>query len=411
MTARRALVIGGSVGGLMAASLLGRAGWDVAIFERAQGDLAGRGAGLGLSAELFAVMRRMGARIAPSTAVPVGALLWLEPDGVVVYEDRRGWVTGAWQRIYQPLRAAVPDAIYHAGRALARVEQDGRGVTAIFTDGSHQSGDVLIAADGVNSTVRGQFLPELQPRYAGYVAWRGVVEERDIDARDHALLVDAISFCAPPGELILSMPIPGADDDMRRGHRRYYFIWYRPADAARLVDLCTDAAGHEHGLSISPQLIRPEIVAAMKADAGAVLPPRVAAVVKATAQPLLQPITDFEVPRMVWGRAALMGDAAFIARPHVAAGVTKAALDAACLADTLGPDGDIDAGLARYEGERLAWGHALVDYSRYLGTFIGASPASAARRDPATYLREYGAPHLIHNPLAGDVPSAATKRS
>jgi 2-polyprenyl-6-methoxyphenol hydroxylase-like FAD-dependent oxidoreductase len=406
MAARRALVIGGSVGGLMAASLMRRAGWDVAIFERAQGDLAGRGAGLGLSAELFAVMRRIGARIAPSTAVSVRALMWLDASGAIVHEDRRGWVTGAWPRIYQPLREAVPDAIYHAGRALNRVAQDGDHITAIFSDGARETGDVLIAADGVNSTVRGQFLPGVQPRYAGYVAWRGVIEEGDLDPGDHAALFDTISFCAPPGELILSMPIPGPGEDLRPGHRRYYFIWYRPADAEHLVDLCTDASGRHHGLSVPPPLIRPEIIATMKAEAAALLPPRVAAAVTHTAQPLLQPITDFAVPRMVWGRAVLMGDAAFIARPHVAAGIAKAALDAACLADRLAGADDIDAALGEYERERLAWGRALVEYSRYLGTFIGAPPGSAARREPATYLREYGAPHLIHDPLPGDVPSA-----
>jgi 2-polyprenyl-6-methoxyphenol hydroxylase-like FAD-dependent oxidoreductase len=401
--ARRALVIGGSVGGLMVGSLLRRIGWDVAIFERAQGDLAGRGAGLGLSAELLTVMRRAGARIEPSIAVPVPALHWLEPDGTIVHEDRRGWYLGSWQRLYRPLRDAVPDAIYRPGRALERIEQDGNRVSAIFGDGTRETGDVLVAADGVNSTVRRQFLPDLEPRYAGYVAWRGVLEERDIDPRDHAQLYAALSYCAPDGELILCMPNPGAGDDVRPGHRRYYFIWYRPADAAHMADLCTDADGRNHGFAIPPPLIRPEIVAAVKADAARLLPPRMARVVARTQQLLLQPITDLEVPRMVWGRAALLGDAAFIARPHVVAGATKAALDAAGLADALAETDDIDAALARYERERLAWGKALVEHSRFLGTFIGAPRGSPARRDPASYLRDYGAPHLIHNPQAEDL--------
>jgi 2-polyprenyl-6-methoxyphenol hydroxylase-like FAD-dependent oxidoreductase len=400
--ARRALIIGGSVGGLMAGSLLRANGWDVGIYERAQGDLAGRGAGLGLSAELIAVMRRIGARIDPSIAVPVPANQWIEPDGTVSYEDRRGWFTGSWQRIYRPLRDAVPDAIYHPGRALERVEQEDGRVTAIFTDGTRETGDVLVAADGVNSTVRHQFLPEIEPRYAGYVAWRGILEEREIDPRDHAQLYAALSFCAPEGELILCMPNPGVDEDMRPGHRRFYFIWYRPADAAQLAALCTDAGGRNHGLSIPPPLIRPEIIAAVKADAARVLPPRMARVIERTKQLLLQPITDCEVPRMVWGRAALLGDSAFIARPHVAAGITKAALDATELAAALAETDDIEAALARYERERLAWGRALVEHSRYLGTFIGAPRGSPARRDPATYLREYGAPHLVHYPEPQD---------
>ena len=400
--ARRVLIIGGSVGGLMAGSLLRRSGWDVAIYERVADDLAGRGAGLGLSAELLAVMRRCGARLDPSMAVPVPTLHWLEPDGTVVYEDRRGWYTGSWQRVYRPLREAVPDAICHPGRALEHVELREGGVTAIFSDGARETADLLVAADGVYSTVRRQFLPAIEPRYAGYVAWRGVLEERDIDPRDHAQLYAALSYCAPEGELILCMPNPGIGDDVRPGHRRFYFIWYRPADAARMADLCTDASGRNHGFAIPPPLIRPEIVAAVKADAARLLPARMARVVERTKQLLLQPITDLEVPRMVWGRAALLGDSAFVARPHVVAGVTKAALDAAELADALAQPGDIDAALARYERERLAWGRALIEHSRYLGTFIGAPIGSPARRAPADYLRDYGAPHLIHHPQPQD---------
>jgi 2-polyprenyl-6-methoxyphenol hydroxylase-like FAD-dependent oxidoreductase len=109
-----------------------------------------------------------------------------------------------------------------------------------------------------------------------------------------------------------------------------------------------------------------------------------------------------ESPRLVFGRVALMGDAAFVARPHVAAGTSKAALDAACLVDALAAaDGDIDAALARYNDERCAFGRAIVAHSRYLGAYIEAQlkPPSergdAGRRDPARLIIDYGAPHLV----------------
>src|SRR5580700_1561334 len=99
----RALVIGGSVGGLMAAALLRRIGWDAALFEKTPGDLAGRGAGLGLSSELFDVMRRVGVHIEPSAGVAVSSLLWLDRDGAAVTRVSRPWITGSWSRIYRPL--------------------------------------------------------------------------------------------------------------------------------------------------------------------------------------------------------------------------------------------------------------------------------------------------------------------
>jgi 2-polyprenyl-6-methoxyphenol hydroxylase-like FAD-dependent oxidoreductase len=70
-------VIGGSVGGLFAACMLREIGWDVAVFEKSAGDLSGRGAGLGLSSELFAVMRRAGVDMNPAIGVPCTWLLQL----------------------------------------------------------------------------------------------------------------------------------------------------------------------------------------------------------------------------------------------------------------------------------------------------------------------------------------------
>src|ERR1700675_1245627 len=104
----RALVIGGSVGGLFAASLLRQIGWDVAVFERAADDLAGRGAGIGTTGDLFTVMRRIGARISPSIGIVMRDVRWIDRSGAVVCTVPRGWVTGAWVRIYRPVRDVVP---------------------------------------------------------------------------------------------------------------------------------------------------------------------------------------------------------------------------------------------------------------------------------------------------------------
>jgi 2-polyprenyl-6-methoxyphenol hydroxylase-like FAD-dependent oxidoreductase len=266
---------------------------------------------------------------------------------------------------------------------------------AHFADGGTEAGDLLVACDGASSTVRRQFLSEVEPRYAGYVAWRCLVEEQLLSPDAHALLSDALAYSFPPGEMSLSMPIPGRGDDVRPGHRSYYVIWYRPVRSDQLHDLMTDQSGRDHGLAIPPPLIRADVIAAMRRDAVALLPPMIADVIARTEQPLLQAITDLEAPRMAFGRVALLGDAAFVARPHVAAGITKAALDAAALAEELGASpGDISSAFARYEAKRLTFGRALVDYSRKLGA---ASLAPDGSRDPQRVMREYGAPHLVHD--------------
>lgn len=396
---RRALVIGGSIGGLFAAHFLRQAGWDVAIYERSSGDLADRGAGLNTSAELFAAMRAVGAPVSPQLAFHVRSSAWLRHDGTIGVEIPRGWHGSTWGTIYRPLRAALPSPLFRAGKMAERVDQDGDTVTAFFADGTRETGDLLIAADGVYSTVRKQFLPDIAPEQAGYVAWRGIIAENDLPPAAHALLMERAAFSMPQRELVVSLPVPGADNDPRPGHRRYYFIWYRPASPDEQHALFTDAAGKHHGLAIPPPLIRGEFVAAMKADARRLLPPMIGEIVNRAAQPLLQSITDLEASKMVFGRVALLGDSAFIARPHVAAGTSKAALDARALVAALAAhEGDRDAALAQYERERLAFGQAIVAHARYLGAYHEARPGAAPpTRDPERLLREYGAPHLVHD--------------
>ena len=75
----------------------------------------------------------------------------------------------AWERLYRILRDAFPPEHYHRGRGLQDFKQIGGSVMAHFTDGRSVQADLLVGADGIRSTVRQQFLPELTPLYAGYV--------------------------------------------------------------------------------------------------------------------------------------------------------------------------------------------------------------------------------------------------
>ena len=398
MSTGRVLIIGGSVGGLFAAQLLHRVGWDVAVFERSAEDLAGRGSGIGTSEALFTTLRRVGIDLDPSAGVRVKSRICLARDGAISHEVVVPAVNSAWDRIYRPLRDRLPPTLYHAGARLERFEREGDAVTAIFADGMRETGDLLIGADGIHSTVRHQLLPKALPRYAGYVAWRGILEEGDLPPAIHAQVFDHFSFGLPDGELIIALPMPGRDADTRPGHRRYHWVWFRPIDAEHgLRDLCTDASGVCYGLSIPPPLIRAELVAEVKAHAQDVLAPQLALAVARTRVLMLQPIFDLNSPRIALGRVALLGDAAFAARPHVGAGVTKAALDAASLADALA-EAPLDDALARYDRERSSAGHTLVARGRHLGAHLEAQHKPRAQRtqaelahDPVAVLRDYGA--------------------
>src|SRR5260370_37014279 len=107
------------------------------------------------------------------------------------------------------LRDAFPGERYHRGMTLARVEQRAGGVIAHFAGGATATGELLIGADGLRSSVRQQFLPDLAPLYAGYVAWRALIAEEANPASVPPDLLAYMLFTLPPGEQILASPRSG----------------------------------------------------------------------------------------------------------------------------------------------------------------------------------------------------------
>jgi 2-polyprenyl-6-methoxyphenol hydroxylase-like FAD-dependent oxidoreductase len=381
---RRALIVGGSMSGLLAAAMLGRRGWQAEIFERVPGELADRGAGIVAQSGLIAQLTALGFD-QRDLGVEIAARKMLDGDGRVIAARECRQVLTAWERVYRMLRDALPGERYHRGLALQAFEQNSGGVVAHFNDGSTAQGDVLIGADGLRSTVRRQCLPAAAPLYAGYVAWRGLVPEGALPPAIHADLFEAMSFSLPPGEQFIGYPITGRDS-VRAGQRRYNIVWYRPADEeSELPALLTDEHGVTHAISIPPPLIRRDAIAAMRAAAERLLAPQFRAVVRLIEEPLLQPIYDLASPRLAFGCVAIIGDGAFVARPHVGAGVSKAADDAEALAEALDADADVETALRRFEAARLPVGQRIIERARHLGAHLQATQSSEEQNRAARH--------------------------
>jgi 2-polyprenyl-6-methoxyphenol hydroxylase-like FAD-dependent oxidoreductase len=390
----RAVIIGGSLGGLFAAHLLRSTGWEACVFERNPEDLTGRGAGLSTHPQLIEILHRIGIDFDESMGTKISTILCLNRSGQAYLKTPTARTMSSWGRLYRSLRDALPSECYSLGRSFQWFEQDDTSVTAVFADGSRARGDLLVAADGGRSSVREQFLPGLQAEYAGYVAWRAMLDEAQVPPAIRAEIFEHYTFCLPEGELCLAYPVPGRNNETQVGHRAYNIVWYRPADPERVLpDLCTDAQGRCHGTTIAPPLIRPDVIAGINASAHSLLAPQIAEIFARTPQPFFQPILELTPPNMVFGRVALLGDAAFVARPHVGAGVTKAALDAASLADALA-GGDITAGLRRYEREQQPFGRGLVALGRQEeGAYLNAQ--IKARNDHSTSARAWNLEELL----------------
>jgi 2-polyprenyl-6-methoxyphenol hydroxylase-like FAD-dependent oxidoreductase len=360
-------IAGGSIGGLSAGIALRGIGCDVNIYERAAGPMQMQGAGIVVQGEILRLLREHGSP--PLAITSCRGRRYLDPEGGDgVFQSMPQEFT-SWEAIYKSLRASFPDDRYHTGSQLALPTLNGSRVATKLATGKTIESDLFVAADGSNSDVRQRLLPEVRPNYAGYVAWRGTLDEADAAPRLRCFFDDSFTFSeARSGGHILVYFIPGAAADVRAGHRRLNWVWYVRADAEEVARLLMDKDGNSHRASLSPGLARPDAVSGLHALAKREVHPMLAELVAATPEPFVQTIVDVVVPNTLFGRILLTGDAAFVVRPHTAGATAKAVYDALVLGKTLGrARSNVDVGLEEVERSQLVYGGSLVQYGVELG--------------------------------------------
>jgi len=407
MEKKHAVIIGGSLGGLFTANLLRSIDWKVDVYERVADDLASRGAGIGTHDEMFKTLRRIGISIDETLGVKVSNRIFYDSNGKVIATAVLDRYMSSWARFYRPLKDLLPTSNYHFNKQFTHYTQSSNKITAHFNDHSAVDADLLIGADGIWSAVRNQMYPDTKPLYAGYVAWRGMVNEADIPKNLANEIFTKHTFCLPEGQYMITYPVPGANDDVRPGFRRCNFVWYHPLGLEKLSDMCTDDQGKCHGISIPHHLIRADILSEMKATARSIFAPQIADIVDLVKQPFFQSIYDCIPPTITGDKIALVGDAAFLGRPHTGMGTTKAALDAEYLIDALlTSKGNLTEALTDYNQDRSRFGMRVVERGRWLGAHLSAhltkpkdqrSPEELEHRTPEVSMREFGA-HLSDIP-------------
>jgi 2,6-dihydroxypyridine 3-monooxygenase len=365
----RIAVVGGSLGGLTAALVLRDLGCQVDVFERSAAELESRGAGIVVLDETVRYFRERTDLDLDRLTTATGVLRYLGRDGRVVYEEPRRYRYSAWHTVYRALLGCFGRRRYHLGKEMADFHQQGGYVEVRFADGSAAAYDLLVCADGISSTARAVLQPQARPAYAGYVAWRGTVEERQLSRGVRDLLADSICYQVIPNSHILLYPIPALDGSVAPGRRLANFVWYRNYTAGEeLDDLMTDRDGVRRDITLPPGAARQAHLHELRAVAAAQLAPRFTEVVQRTEFPFVQVIFDIEVDRMAFGRVCLIGDAAFALRPHAAAGTAKAAADGWALAEALAAtQGDLGSALPRWERHQLAVGRAVLHRARRNG--------------------------------------------
>jgi 2,6-dihydroxypyridine 3-monooxygenase len=359
-------VVGGSLGGLTAACLLSDAGHAVVVYERSPIELEERGAGIGFLPETYRYLVERGV-VLDGIAVPTNHIRYLGRDGSVIHDDPHRYLFSSWNTVYREMLGCFDRSSYRLGHELTSIALEP--LELGFSNGEVVHPDLAVFADGVGSTARAALLPDVRPQYAGYVAWRGVVSETVLGEATRRVLDDAITYYVYANSHILVYPIPGRDGSVLPGERLINIVWYRNYLAGDdLDDLLLDQQGTRREVSVPPGGLRDEHVAEARAMAAARLPGPIAEVVLAVENLFVQVVFDLEVPRMAFERACILGDAAFVVRPHAAAGTAKAAEDAWTLRDSLAAHpNDPVAALAAWEPGQLALGRSLQARTRAIG--------------------------------------------
>lgn len=371
-TPRHAIIIGGSLGGLFTAITLRAIGWTFEIVERSPHELDSRGGGLVLQPDVLAALRFAGIRIPDNIGVPSADRIYLDEHDEVVYRNFMPQTQTSWGMLYTLMKDTIPAGQIHTGEEFVGYEPGNKGkVRAFFASGRSAEGDLLVGADGPHSTLRELVLPDSAPTYAGYVAWRGLAPELRVPEPVRRLLEGTFGFQQGPGHMLLEYMVPGEDGSVKPGERRWNWVWYRKIDADTLKSVLMDRNGHQHGFSLPPGTAKHEYTDALRSDGRAMLAPAFQELMAATDDIFMQTIQDLQIDQMVFGRAILLGDAAFIPRPHTAGGSAKAAANALALALALrNHQAGIDASLQEWQQQQLDAGYRMTDSGIAMGQQI-----------------------------------------
>ena len=184
---KKAIIIGGGIGGMTAAIALKRAGLDVTVYERAD-ELREVGSGLPLWSNALRSFHKIGLTDVYETLgaeVSAGSVSTWQGDVLadlrtVELLKRLGKINMVVHRaeLLAWLLKTLGEDRVQLGMTCVGFAQEAIGVSARFTDGTEAHGDVLIGADGIHSIIRTRLFGLIKPRYVGYTCWRGVAQEQ-----------------------------------------------------------------------------------------------------------------------------------------------------------------------------------------------------------------------------------------
>ncbi len=369
---RRAIIIGASYAGLVAAAGLSCQDWKVRVIEKAT-EPSRSGGGVVVQRRMLEYLEKHGVAFPGIASIPATMRRIYRKNGEVAQMPETAAAYTSWDVLLRELESVVGPENIDRGLAMIDIPDWGAPGVVELSDGTTDHGDVVIAADGIGSLSRRLLLPGIAPTYAGYVAWRGMIDEGMVSAETIETISGALNIFEGRETTIVVYEVPGETGSVKSGRRRINWVWYENIPAGpRLSRLMTDTEGYEHRATVGRNLMTPETRQYMERRAAEELSPPFAEVVLKTPLPFIQKIEDLTIPRLVFGKVVLIGDAASLARPHIGSGTAKAVDDAIHLATALSDRCDEELHcLTAWEHTRLNDHYGLVEYAKAVAHRLG----------------------------------------
>ena len=368
---KKAAIIGGSMSGLFAANFLQKINWDFTVHEMVPSTLSGRGAGIATYDELAKLVE-----ITTGFSKTLGTKCFdrvvFDNKNIVMSKKHYPQVFTSWQYLYDILLSQINKNKYFLGDECLRIERKKDCTTAFFKNGKKITADLIIIANGIRSNLK-QYVDKNKPEYAGYVGWRGLIEESRLSKKTSKAISDYFCFVLPQNQQFLSYPVAGTGKNgLKNGNRRINWLWYKPVNKNDINTLLTGKSNKRYEHGIPPQEIKDIFIRKLIEEGKEKLPDTMNELIVKTEQILLQPIYDLKSKRMFKDNVIIIGDCAFTARPHAGMGVTKAALDCYDLTLALKKSNlnNINELLSRWEEKRINESMFLLNKSREMGSYI-----------------------------------------
>ena len=360
-------IVGGSIAGCSAAILLSRKGHKVSVFERSRGGLVGRGGGIGTPGPVLNALIEQDIidsdfpHLSGSTMPFIIKTAAHERLGHKPWEMPLDLKTFHWGALWNNLRKRVPDDIYHGGHHVVGANTNSsQSVKLQFKEGLEVDFDLVLFADGYQSLGRKLLFPKVELSYRGYMLWRGLLPEKEMD--DSAPLgstVPRLSYTNLPGNLVVYF-VPNQDGSLEEGNRIFNWAAYIPITEAELPEFMVDRNGVSHSGTIPPGKMRLEEEDRLKQLMVDNLPTYYGDIIVKTHNTYVQLIYTVGFPAYYQDRICLIGDAGMVAQPFTGSGVFKGYNNIKNLLQTFDTSKTIEDALQQWSNEQVRIGNRLL---------------------------------------------------